>query len=159
MKRLAMIAVGVAMAGAVALAAAPQTLRVQIRSAVLRANPTPLGRPVGNLAFGESVSVQQTSGSWLQVQTAAGAGGGLHQSALAKRETTIRAGDTNVNASASAQEVSLAMKGFTPEVEREYRLQHRNVDFTWVDRMETFKVSDEQARRFLVEGGVKGGGQ
>ncbi len=159
MKRLTMIAVGIALAGAVAWAAAPQLLRVQIRSAVLRANPTPLGRPVGNLAFGENVNVLQTSGNWMQVRTPAGASGWLHQSALAKRETTIRAGDTNVNASASAQEVSLAMKGFTPEVEREYRLQHRNVDFAWVDRMETYKVSDDEARRFLAEGGVKGGAQ
>ena len=157
MKRWRLIWAAGVLAGATALAAAPQTMNVQIRSAVLRANPTPLGRPVGALSFGESVNVRQTSGSWLQVQAASGAAGWVHQSALARKESVIRAGDTNVSAAASAQEVSLAMKGFTPEVEREYRLQHGNVDFTWVDRMEACKVTDEQAARFLAEGGVKGG--
>ena len=56
---------------------------------------------------------------------------------------------------ASSDEVALAGKGFSQEVETEYKKQNRSLDYAWVDRMLTFKVSDADALRFLQEGGLE----
>ena len=56
---------------------------------------------------------------------------------------------------ASSDEVALAGKGFSQEIETEYKKQNRSLDYAWVDRMLTFKVSDADALRFLQEGGLE----
>jgi hypothetical protein len=86
----------------------------------------------------------------------------VHISALTEqRLTSLRAGQTSVDAGASADEVALASKGFTEQVEREWRQQHGDSGYPWVDRMEAFVVPPDQSVAFLDEGAVtprEGGG-
>jgi hypothetical protein len=56
---------------------------------------------------------------------------------------------------ASSQEVALAGKGFNSDVEAQYRKNNARIDYTWVNRMETIKVSRGQMISFLDEGKVK----
>ena len=45
-------------------------------------------------------------------------------------------------------------KGFNQQVESEFRAKNPNLDFTWVDKMETYVVSEEEMKQFLEKGGL-----
>ena len=55
----------------------------------------------------------------------------------------------------SSDEVALAGKGFTPEVESGYRAKHPEMDFAQVDKIETFKVDPGTLQAFIKEGDLK----
>jgi hypothetical protein len=55
----------------------------------------------------------------------------------------------------SSDEVALAGKGFTPEVESGYRAKHPEMDFAQVDKVETFKVDPATLQAFIKEGDLK----
>jgi len=55
----------------------------------------------------------------------------------------------------SSDEVALAGKGFTPEVESGYRAKHPEMDFAQVDKIEGFKVEPAALQAFIKEGDLK----
>jgi hypothetical protein len=55
----------------------------------------------------------------------------------------------------SSDEVALAGKGFTPEVESSYRSKHPEMKFAEVDKIETFKVDPTTLQTFIKEGDLK----
>jgi hypothetical protein len=55
----------------------------------------------------------------------------------------------------SSDEVALAGKGFTPEVESGYRAKHPEMNFAMVDKIETFKVDPATLQTFIKEGDLK----
>jgi len=55
----------------------------------------------------------------------------------------------------SSDEVALAGKGFTPEVESGYRAKHPEMDFAQVDKVESFKVDPATLQAFIKEGDLK----
>ena len=144
---------------ALALAAAvvqAAQMSVQVKEGVLREKASFLGKPVGSVAYGDRVDVLASQGDWRQVRSATGATGWIHSSALdSKRVTLAAASGNDVQLAASSDEVALAGKGFSQEVETEYKKQNRALDYAWVDRMITFKVTDAEALRFLQEGGLE----
>ena len=144
---------------ALALAAAAvqaAQMSVQVKEGALREKASFLGKPVGNVAYGDRVDVLASQGDWRQVRSASGATGWIHSSALdSKRVTLAAASGNDVQLAASSDEVALAGKGFSQEIETEYKKQNRALDYAWVDRMITFKVTDAEALRFLQEGGLE----
>jgi len=52
----------------------------------------------------------------------------------------------------SSDEVALAGKGFTPEVESSYRSKHPEMNFAEVDKVESFKVDPASLQTFIKEG-------
>lgn len=151
-RRTVLILAAALAALAVAAWAAGEQLSVQVRTAKLRAKPSFLGAPVGELAYGATVTVQARQGPWVQVAGQGASGGWLHESALGRQQVAMQAGGAAAGTGASGGEVALAGKGFNEEVEKEYRQQNADLDFTWVDRMETFRVTAEQAAEFLRQG-------
>ena len=67
----------------------------------------------------------------------------------------LQAGAEDVERAATTDELALAGKGFNSQVEERYRSDHPELDFTWIDRMETFGASAEEVRRFLDEGRLR----
>ena len=55
----------------------------------------------------------------------------------------------------SSDEVALAGKGFTPEVESSYRQKHPEMNFALVDRIESLKVDPAALQTFIKEGELK----
>ena len=55
----------------------------------------------------------------------------------------------------SSDEVALAGKGFTPEVESSYRSKHPEMNFAEVDKIESFKVDPASLQTFIKEGDLK----
>lgn len=138
----------------VALAGA-EIMSVQVRSGQLRDKPSFLGKAGASVSYGDRLTVLETSGGWVRVQ-GDGTSGWIHSSALTRKKLALKSGADDLDSAASTDELALAGKGFNDEVEAEYRAEHPEADFTWIDRMEAVTISPEQAVGFLQAGGIAG---
>lgn len=145
---LAALAAGACTAGAA-------TMSVQVKSGQIRATPSFLGRVVAPLSYGDRVQILETKNPWMHVAGPRGQRGWVHGSALTEKKIAMSSGSRDVETGASSDELALASKGFNSDVEADFKSKHKNVDFTWVNRMEKWKVSPEQMQEFLNEGGLK----
>lgn len=145
-----LIVMGVLMAG---IAASGGMLSVQVRDGQVRATPSFLGKLVGTLHYGDRVTSLDKNGDWNEV-SAPGLHGWMHQSALTKSAVSFQAGGQNAPLAASGDELALAGKGFNKQVENAFKAKNPQLDYAWVDRMETMKVSPEEMARFLQQGGL-----
>lgn len=133
--------------------APPATMSVQVKEGQLRSSPSFLAEIIAKPAYGDRVAIIQDQGPWKKVAIR-GVQGWMHLSALTAKTVVLRAGAANVQTSATGSEIALAGKGFSEEVEKQYKSLNRNLDYRWVDRMETFQVSPKQMQAFLKEGHV-----
>jgi len=144
---------GAALVCALALRAGATDMSVQVQNGPVRATPSFLGRVVATTAYGDRVSVLKTQGDWSEVQ-AGGQTGWMHQSALTRKKVQPAAGGETARAGASSGELALAGKGFNKDVEAQFKADNQAIDFTWVDRMLTFRHTPDELAAFLREGGV-----
>ncbi|MBW1744052.1 MAG: SH3 domain-containing protein [Deltaproteobacteria bacterium] len=136
-----------------AFAAAQKMMSVQVNTGVVRVTPSFLGRIVTRLSYGDRVYVIEEEDSWTRVGLSPDAvKGWIHSSALTPKKVVLKAGTEDVEVGTSGEEIALAGKGFNEQVESEFRAENSNLDFTWIDRMETYVVSEKQMKRFLKEG-------
>ena len=141
--------------GFAAFAVGQSMMSVQIRQGELRATPSFLGKIVARLSYGDRVYIFEDKGFWSKVGLSQGAAEGwIHSSALTTKKIVLRAGAEDVETAASSDELALAGKGFNQQVESEFRAKNPNLDFTWIDKMETYVVSEEEMKQFLKEGSL-----
>jgi hypothetical protein len=76
----------------------------------------------------------------------------MHGSALTGKRTVLKAGRSHAGTSVSQDEIALAGKGFSEEVEKEYRKNNANLDYAWINRMETIRISPRQMENFVEDG-------
>ena len=107
------------------------------------------------MAYGDRVTVGQRQAGWFEVTgTPSGATGWIHESALTPKRIVTGSGVDDARIGASGEEVALAGKGFSKEVEAEYKKQNAKLDYVWVDRMLLFKIPEAQLVEFLQQGGL-----
>jgi len=138
-----------------------KTMSVQVKEGQLRSTPSFLGKIIANPSYGDRVEIIQDQGAWKKVAIG-GVQGWMHATALTTKTIVLRAGAQNVRTSATGGELALAGKGFSEEVEKQYKNLNHNLDYAWVERMEKFQVSPEQMQAFLKQGNVvpaEGGAQ
>jgi hypothetical protein len=143
-------------------AEAQKIMTVQIREGQLRATPSHFGKITAKTYYGDQVTILEEKGNWKRVSVAEGKGQGwMHDSALTGKRTVLKAGRSRAGTSVSQDEIALAGKGFSEEVEKEYRKNNANLDYAWINRMETIRVSPRQMENFVEDGmlvpGNKGG--
>jgi uncharacterized protein YgiM (DUF1202 family) len=100
-------------------------------------------RDVGTLPLGSEVAVTREDGKWIQIW-AGNLSGWVSSSGLSTRRV-IAAGSP-----VSPTEVALAGKGFSMEVEREYR--SGGLDYSMVDYMEQMIIPGPELQQFVTEG-------
>ena len=133
---------------------AAMEMSVQVRDGQLRNRASFLGTVVGSVAYGDRVTVNQTQAGWCEVSLA-GKTGWIHESALTPKKVVLASGTADARVqSVGSEEVALAGKGFSKEVEAEYKKQNQNVDYTWVDWMGQQTVSSERLVAFLKQGNL-----
>ena len=134
---------------------AAKEMSVQVRDGQLRNRASFLGTVTATVAYGDRVTVNQTQAGWCEVATASGASGWIHESALTPKRVVLSSGTEDARAqSVGSEEVALAGKGFSKEVEAEYKKQNKDIDYTWVDWMGKQTVPPEQLVQFLKQGGL-----
>ena len=145
----------ICLSGFAAFAVGTNMMSVQVKTGELRLTPSFLGKIISRLYYGDRVYVMEEKGSWLRVGMSAGAAEGwIHASALTPKKIVLQAGAKDVEAAASGDELALAGKGFNQQVESEFRAKNPNLDFSWVDEMERYVVSEKQMKQFLKEGSL-----
>jgi uncharacterized protein YgiM (DUF1202 family) len=149
MKRLCAVSIlGLVIAGALtAQIARGGTAYVAVKTVQLKSSTGFFAGSRGSLAYGEAVTVLQTKGKWAEVRSNArtSLSGWINASTLtAKRISTAAA-------STSSQEMALAGKGFSEEVEKAYQAEE-NLNYADVDRTEAQTVSAQELYAFLTEG-------
>lgn len=155
LRKTAVLFIVFCLVGSFALAAGQKMMSVQVRDGQIRAIPSFLGRIVGTVSYGDRVAVTEEKEAWSKIKLPADAlEGWIHSSALSKKIIILKAGASDVEQTASTEEIALAGKGFNEQVETEYKAQNPDLDFTWIDRMETFSVSQRQMKQFLEIGGL-----
>jgi len=133
------------------------TMRVQVQSSQVRGTPSFLGQVVTTLTYGQAVETTGAQGPWMQVRTSDGKTGWVHSSALTTKRLSTQTGGA-VSAGASGDELALAGKGFSADVEAQFKAQHADIDFSWVDRMLKMNASSAQIATFAKAGGLKQNG-
>jgi len=124
------------------------TLYVNVNSASLKSSTGFFASTTGTVKYGDQVRVAATSGKWVQVRTAANVTGWISTSSL----TTKRISTQGNAANASSREIALAGKGFSPEVEAEYKKGGGDINYPAVDAMERSSVSEKDLLAFIEEG-------
>lgn len=116
-------------------------------------------RPLGALPSGAEVAVLSRSGDWVQVNYQ-GKSGWVHKTSLPQAPARgpglglpgmLTGGPVQQT---KGDEVALAGKGFTPEVEAAYRQKNPGMNYALVDQVEQFQVDPGQLAAFIREGGL-----
>jgi hypothetical protein len=129
------------------LAAAPLT--VQVRETKLRKEPKFWAPAVATLKAGDAVGEIERQGDWIR-GTGRGATGWIHGSAVTTQAVVLTGGSTTASTETRSGDVSLAGKGFTDQVEREYR-KEKAAGFEDLERIAP-PISDAELETFLREG-------
>ncbi len=128
-------------------------LSVQVKQGQLRSTPSFLGSVTATLAYGDKVELIEDKGAWKMVAIRK-IKGWMHMSALTTKTIALQAGKADVKTGATSSELALAGKGFNAKVEAEFKNKNKNIDYTWVDRMEMLAVKPDQMQAFLKQGQV-----
>jgi SH3-like domain-containing protein len=146
---------GLIMMVSATLAGEPIPMSVQVKSGQVLATPSFLGTVITQVNYGDRLPVLEQQGDWSKVTAPDGKSGWIHSSALTKKKISMKAGSQNAQTGASGDELALAGKGFNSDVEADFKAKNRNVDFTWVNKMEQIKVSPTSMQQFLKDGGIQ----
>lgn len=131
-----------------------ESAKIVLKETALREQCKFLSPATMKLQYNDTVEIISKEADWVRVSFGK-ARGCLHKSALEARTYSYSGGAGARGSVASQDEVSLAGKGFSPEVEASYKKQHRDLNYQAVDAVERLRVSDENLRKFLRDGGLK----
>ncbi|QQO10220.1 SH3 domain-containing protein [Breznakiella homolactica] len=126
-----------------------KTVYIAVRSTNLKSSTGFFARTTGTASYGDTFKVLQEKGKWVEVQSSSNSS--LKGWVATTNVTTKRITSSSSSVSASADELALAGKGFSAEVEKEYR-SAESLNYDAIDRMEVPVVSNEDVYSFLVEG-------
>ena len=130
-----------------------EVFSVQQKEGKLREKPSFLGKILKKLSYGTKVNVENKQGAWFQVSIS-GSKGWMHKSSLTEKEIVLNAGDKRVSSGVSDDELVLAGKGFSEQVEKSYRQENPQINFGLVDKMESYSVSSDKLASFVKAGGL-----
>ncbi|OGR94617.1 MAG: hypothetical protein A2V88_14600 [Elusimicrobia bacterium RBG_16_66_12] len=134
-----------ALGGSAALAA---TVTVLVSETAVRKRPQFFAPSATTAKLGQSFEASGPSEGWFKTDS-----GYIHQSAVTAKRVRIAAGES-VGGTATAEEVTLAGKGFNAQVEKSYGAKNSSVHFGAVDSMERRAVGEGALLDFLRAGGL-----
>jgi len=135
-------------------AAAAVTYRVVTRETALRQAPRFFAPVVAQVAYSEALQGLERRGDWIKVNHR-GRQGWLHMSAVQQQSVSWAKLAGGRAEETSRDEVALAGKGFTPEVEKAFRSRNPVMRYELVDRLEALQITEEQLQTFLQAGKLK----
>jgi len=134
------------------LPAAAETIQVTTRENAIRSDCRFFAPVKLKVALGDPLTVKGRKGDWYLV-SAKGVSGCIHKSAVESRSFSS-AGRKASAGGASADEVSLAGKGFNPQVEAGYRTSGKSLNYAAVDEIVKYSVGEKSLETFVLQGGL-----
>ena len=135
------------------LSAGAESLRVTTRDNAVRSECRFFAPVKLKVSLGDMLTVKGRKGDWYLV-SAKGVNGCIHKSAVESR-TFSASGRGGAGGGTSADEVSLAGKGFNPQVEAGYRKSGKNLNYTAVDEILKLTASEKSLETFVLQGGLR----
>jgi hypothetical protein len=132
-------------------AALAATLKVVTQQAMIRKDKRFFSPAVTSVPYGAMIEEKWRDGDWIRVSYQ-GKEGWIHVSAVKEQKFDLAALAGGQAEEASREEVALAGKGFTPEVEKAFRDGNPKMRYDLVDRIQSYKVQDARMLAFLREG-------
>ncbi len=126
---------------------------VRVMSAKVMKAPKFIGPTAGAVSRGDNLTVREVKGDWYRVDGAAA--GWINRTSVAEGKLVLSS-KPGGGSGASRDEVELAGRGFTPDVERQYRTSHPTLDFAHVEAIEEIEVDVAGLSKFVDEGGLGG---
>jgi hypothetical protein len=145
-----------AVMSSVALAA---SVRVITQEGVIRKDRRFFSPPVIRVPYGSVLEEKGWQAEWLLVNYR-GREGWIHKSAVQEQKfetTSLASGRAQES---SQDEIAMAGKGFTPEVEKAFREKTPNMRYDQVNKVQNFNLNEQRIQSFIRAGGLKepGGG-
>ncbi len=156
----AALAAGVLLLWSAVIEALPSkgsTVTVQVMSVKVMKAPGFLGATVATVVRGEHLTFEDAQKDWYKVTTGKGKTGWVNRSSVVDKKVALSTRPGGGTGGASQDEIALAGRGFSPEVESAYRGKHPELDFSHVDNVEKLDVDTEALAKFAADGKVGGG--
>ncbi|MHC6201972.1 SH3 domain-containing protein [Breznakiellaceae bacterium SP9] len=132
-------------------AQASKTMYVSIKAASLKNGTGFFASEVASLQLGTQVTVLKTDGKWNQISSASPKATGWIASTSLTSKKVASSGSI-----ATAQEIALAGKGFSPASELDYKASTK-LDFSVLDSMEAQKLPNATILKFIKDGRLNEG--
>lgn len=132
-----------------------ETLRVVTQDNVIREDCNFVSRVKAKVKYNDQLEVISKDADWYRVKIH-NIKGCIHKTAVTEKQVSLSGSGLfgSQSHTASKDEVALAGKGFNPEVEASFKNKHPELDFAIVDKIETYKVSEDNLRKFIKSGGL-----
>lgn len=154
MKKLAALALVLGLAGvAVAGIKAGSQVTIRVMSAKVMGAPKFIGTAAATLSRGDQLTVKEVKGDWFRVEGAAK--GWVHKTNVVEGKVELSTTPGGGGSGASRDEVELAGRGFTPQIEDSYRQSNPELDFSHVDAIEQVNLDPGELQAFVDEGGLQ----
>ncbi len=130
------------------------TVKVITQEAVIRKDKRFFSPTVARAPYGSVVQQLERQGDWLRVDYQ-GKQGWVQISAVQEQKfqpSSLVGGQAR---EASQDEVALAGKGFTPEVEKAFREKNPKMRYDLVDHVQSCKVDEPRLQAFIRAGNLK----
>ncbi len=143
---LLLLATGIALA-------APKVgsaVTIRVMSAKVMKAPKFIGAASGAVSRGDQLTVKEVKGDWYRVEGSTS--GWIHKSNVTEGKVALSSTPGGSGGNVNRDEVELAGRGFTPEVEQKYKQSNPNLDFSHVDAIEKTSVDPAELEKFAAEG-------
>ncbi len=126
---------------------------VAVETLELKSSTGFFSRKVGVIEYGDEVLVLGEKGNWseIQLKNEPSLQGWVAKSSLTSKKIINRPNRTTT----SADELALAGKGFSQEVE-DYLISEGSQNFNLVDNVESVSVSNKDLQAFIIDGDLNG---
>jgi hypothetical protein len=118
----------------------------------IRELPRFFAKVKANVRYGDIVDTLNKEGDWFKVKFN-NITGFIHKSAIEKRKIDTKA-TFNQEYTTSEGEITLAGKGFNPQVESAFKNKYPMMRYDLVDKVEKYNVSDQDLLSFIRSGGL-----
>ncbi len=152
MKRvLFMLLLGVSVA--IAAPKVGSTVTIRVLSAKVMKAPKFIGSAAGSVSRGQQLVVKEVKGDWYRVEGSST--GWIHKSNVTEGKVQLSSTPGGSGGNVNRDEMELAGRGFTPEVEQKYKQGNPNLDFSHVDAIEKTSIDPAELEAFVTEGGLQ----
>jgi uncharacterized protein YgiM (DUF1202 family) len=126
------------------------TVTIRVLSAKVMKGPKFIGSTAGSVARGDQLTVAEVKGDWYRVEGSST--GWIHKSNITEGKVALSSTPGGQGGKVNQEEVELAGRGFTPEVEKKYRDKNPNLDFSHVDAIEKTSIDPAELETFVADG-------
>lgn len=126
------------------------SVTIRVLSAKVMKAPKFVGAAEGSVSRGDTLTVKQVKGDWYRVE--GNFNGWIHKSNVTEGKVALSSKPGGSGGNVNRDEVELAGRGFTPEVEKQYKDKNPNLDFSHVDAIEKTAIDPAELEAFMTEG-------